>query len=292
MRWRASAVTAARCDHFRHRVARLRPRPAAQAYLRLRTLPGEQARSGLGPLRHDAHRSGAAPADGLRDGAVLLAHDVPALLSGRGDGLRSSVAMSMRFQALGVARILLYDNLKSAVLERVGDAIRFHPSLLELAAHYHFQPRPVAVARGNEKGSGGAFDPLCARELLCRPDLPRPRRPECAGERLVRRASCGPALPGAGHRLGARSVARRAAPTARLAREPLPQRAAPRGGDPQDTLCALRPQRLQRAAHLRAAQPHRVGRRPHGSHPRWSRSGRHPRALLRRRRPDRDRRTP
>jgi transposase len=29
--------------HFRHLVAALRPRPAAQAYLRLRTLPGEQA---------------------------------------------------------------------------------------------------------------------------------------------------------------------------------------------------------------------------------------------------------
>jgi hypothetical protein len=51
-----------------------------------------------------------------------------------------------------VPRVLLYDNLKSAVLERVGDAIRFHPTLLELAAHYRFQPRPVAVARGNEKG--------------------------------------------------------------------------------------------------------------------------------------------
>ena len=49
-------------------------------------------------------------------------------------------------------RILLYDNLKSAVLERVGEAIRFHPTLLDLAAHYHFQPRPVAPARGNEKG--------------------------------------------------------------------------------------------------------------------------------------------
>src|SRR6266481_3193898 len=46
----------------------------------------------------------------------------------------------------------LYDNLRSAVLERIGDAIRFHPTLLELAAWYHFQPRPVAVARGNEKG--------------------------------------------------------------------------------------------------------------------------------------------
>jgi len=38
------------------------------------------------------------------------------------------------------------------VLERQGDAIRFHPTLLDLAAHYHFEPRAAAVARGNEKG--------------------------------------------------------------------------------------------------------------------------------------------
>lgn len=41
---------------------------------------------------------------------------------------------------------------KSAVLERVGDAIRFNPTLLALAGHYRFEPRPVAPARGNEKG--------------------------------------------------------------------------------------------------------------------------------------------
>ena len=52
----------------------------------------------------------------------------------------------------GCARVLLYDNLKSAVLERVGDAIRFNPELLKFAAHHCFEPRPVAVARGNEKG--------------------------------------------------------------------------------------------------------------------------------------------
>ena len=52
----------------------------------------------------------------------------------------------------GTARVLLYDNMKSVVLERRGDAIRFHPTLLELAAHYRFEPRPVAPARGNEKG--------------------------------------------------------------------------------------------------------------------------------------------
>jgi transposase len=53
----------------------------------------------------------------------------------------------------GCPRVLLYDNLKSAVLERQGDAIRFHPALLAFAAHYRYQPRPVAIARGNEKGS-------------------------------------------------------------------------------------------------------------------------------------------
>lgn len=52
----------------------------------------------------------------------------------------------------GVARVLLYDNLKSAVLERHADAIRFHPTLLAFAAHHRYEPRPVAPARGNEKG--------------------------------------------------------------------------------------------------------------------------------------------
>jgi hypothetical protein len=52
----------------------------------------------------------------------------------------------------GLPRVVLYDNLKSAVLERQGDAIRFNPTLLALAAHYRFAPRPVAVYRGNEKG--------------------------------------------------------------------------------------------------------------------------------------------
>jgi len=52
----------------------------------------------------------------------------------------------------GVPREILYDNLKSVVLERVGDQIRFHPRILELAGHYHFAPKPCAPYRGNEKG--------------------------------------------------------------------------------------------------------------------------------------------
>ena len=52
----------------------------------------------------------------------------------------------------GGVRQILFDNMRSVVLERRADAIRFHPTLLELAAHYRFEPRPVAPARGNEKG--------------------------------------------------------------------------------------------------------------------------------------------
>ncbi len=52
----------------------------------------------------------------------------------------------------GCPRIILYDNMKQVVLERRGDDVHFHPRLLELAAHYHFQPRPCRPGRGNEKG--------------------------------------------------------------------------------------------------------------------------------------------
>jgi transposase len=52
----------------------------------------------------------------------------------------------------GLPRTLLYDNLRSVVLERRGDAIHFHPRIMELCAHYHFDARPCQVRAGNQKG--------------------------------------------------------------------------------------------------------------------------------------------
>jgi hypothetical protein len=52
----------------------------------------------------------------------------------------------------GLARSVLYDNMKSIVLNRHGDLIKFHPRLLELCGHYHFAARPCQPGRGNEKG--------------------------------------------------------------------------------------------------------------------------------------------
>jgi transposase len=139
-------------DHFRAIVARYRPRPPAEAYLRLRTLPGEQAQVDW------AHFGKLTVGQAERP---LMAFVMVASYS-RHLFLRFYLGQSMPYFLRGhveafqwfsaVPRVLLYDNLKSAVLERRGTAIRFHPTLLELAAHYRFEPRPVAVARGNEKG--------------------------------------------------------------------------------------------------------------------------------------------
>ena len=139
-------------DHFRAIVARLRPRPLAQAYLRLRTLPGEQGQvdwAFFGKMRIGrALRP-------LMAFVMVLSYSRMTFLrfylnAAMGNFLRGHVQAFAFFESY--PRVLLYDNLKSAVLERSGDAIRFHPRMLELAAHYRFQPRPVAPARGNEKG--------------------------------------------------------------------------------------------------------------------------------------------
>jgi transposase len=90
------------------------------------------------------------------------------------------------FNAWGaVPRVVLYDNLKSAVLERHAEAIRFHPTLLELAAHYRFQPRPVAVARGNEKGRVERAIRFVRDRFFCRPGVQGYRSSERAGNHVV-----------------------------------------------------------------------------------------------------------
>lgn len=139
-------------DHFRYLIRRLRPKPPAEAYLRLRTLPGEQAQV-------DWAHFGRVTIGRARRQLVAF---VMVLSWSRMIFLRFFLGAPMEcfvrghVAALdfftGVPRVLLYDNLKSAVSERRGDAIRFHPTLLALSAYYRFDPRPVAVARGNEKG--------------------------------------------------------------------------------------------------------------------------------------------
>ena len=141
-----------RPDHFRHLIARHRPRPKSEAYLRLSTLPGEQCQIDWGHFGHLEIGRAKRPLMGF----------VAVLSWSRQIFLRFYLGAHMEnflrghvdaFAAWGgCPRVALYDNLKSAVLERQGSVIRFNPTLLALAGHHRFEPRPVAVARGNQKG--------------------------------------------------------------------------------------------------------------------------------------------
>jgi transposase len=139
-------------DHFRHLVVHYRPRPEPEAYHRLKTLPGEQSQVDWAHFGQVSIGQAQRP---LMAFVMVLSWSrqifVRFYLDARmANFLRGHVAAFEAWQ--GLPRVLLYDNLKSAVLERQGDAIRFHPTLLDLASHYRFEPRPVAPARGNEKG--------------------------------------------------------------------------------------------------------------------------------------------
>ena len=134
-------------DHFRHRIALLglRPRRVPEAFFVLRTLPGEQAQV-------DWAHFGTREVDGgvrrLYAFVMVLSYSralffrffydarLPSFLTGHVEALTFFG---------GCAKCHLYDNLRSAVLERKGSAIRFHPQLLELADYYGFDPRPVAT---------------------------------------------------------------------------------------------------------------------------------------------------
>jgi transposase len=139
-------------DHFRHLIALYRPKHAAEAYLRLRTLPGEQAQVDWGHFGYIIIGKAKRP---LMAFVMVLSFSrkifLRFYLNQRMENFLRGHETAFTYFS-GVPKVCLYDNLKSAVLERLGDAIRFHPTLLDFSAHYRFEPRPVAVARGNEKG--------------------------------------------------------------------------------------------------------------------------------------------
>ena len=139
-------------DHFRHMISRIRPQPASEAFARLKTLPGEQAQvdwADFGKVE-------------IGRATWRLSAFLMVLSWSRSVFVRFYLSQKMSwflwghesaFRYIGgVPRVILYDNLKSAVVRRRGDAINFNETLLAFSRHYGFEPRPVAPYRGNEKG--------------------------------------------------------------------------------------------------------------------------------------------
>lgn len=136
----------------REHVAAVRPTPRREAFLRIESLPGEQAQIDW------AHIGNIDVPGGRRAlwafvmvlgysramwGELVFDLTVHSLC-------RSLVRASVHFG--GSTRQWLFDNPKSVVIERHADAARFHPQLLELCGAMHVQPRLCAVASPEHKG--------------------------------------------------------------------------------------------------------------------------------------------
>jgi transposase len=136
---------------LRRAVARLRPK-SREAFLRLETFPGEQAQV---DWAHFGHVLVGRARRALSCFVMTLSYSRALYLEFFFDQttenfLRGHVHAFQTWN--GQPRVILYDNLKSAVLERRGSQILFNPRLLELSAHYHFAPQPCQVRAGNQKG--------------------------------------------------------------------------------------------------------------------------------------------
>ena len=136
----------------RRYVLQVRPAPRSEAFLRTETLPGEQGQVDWGSFGT------------LKVGSAQRKLSLFVMVLGWCRAFFARFTHDQQMESFlrghaeaftyfgGSPRILLYDNLKSVVVDRVGEHVRFHPRILDFAGHYHFEPRPCAPYRANEKG--------------------------------------------------------------------------------------------------------------------------------------------
>ena len=135
---------------LRRAVSRLRPQ-IREPFLRLETLPGEQAQV---DWAHFGHVMVGRARRALSCFVMTLSYSRALYLEFFFDQTTENFLRGHvhAFEAWnGQPRAILYDNLKSAVLERRGAQIHFNPRLIELTAHYHFTAQPCQVRAGNQK---------------------------------------------------------------------------------------------------------------------------------------------
>jgi len=137
---------------LRDYVAKVRPGLRREVYLRTESLPGEQAQIDWAYVSKIS-------VDGTERGLWMFVMVLSHSRAMWGEFVidltvhslcRSLVRASQAFG--GMTRQWLFDNPKIVVIEREGDAVRFHPTLRELCDEMHVEPRLCAVRRPEHKG--------------------------------------------------------------------------------------------------------------------------------------------
>ena len=137
---------------LRRHVAEVRPVPRGEVYLRAERLIGEQAQVDWAHVGSQAVTGGTRP---LWVFVMVLAYSramwAELVFDLTVESLRRSLVRAARFFD-GVTRQWLFDNPKTVVLARHGDAVRYHPGLLEIAGALRVQPRLCRPRRPTDKG--------------------------------------------------------------------------------------------------------------------------------------------
>ncbi|HEV2010525.1 MAG TPA: IS21 family transposase [Casimicrobiaceae bacterium] len=136
----------------RRHVAEVRPIPRGEVYLRSERLIGEQAQIDWAHVGSLAVTGGTRP---LWVFVMLLAYSravwAELVYDLTVESLRRSLVRAAKFFG-GVTRQWLFDNPKTVVLARHGDAVRYHPGLLEISGALRVQPRLCRPRRPTDKG--------------------------------------------------------------------------------------------------------------------------------------------
>lgn len=137
---------------LREYVREVRPVRAREAYLRTNAIIGEESQI-------DWAHVGTIDVDGGKRAlwmfVIVLSHSRAMWGELVFDLSASSVVRSLSRAASyfgGTTRSWLFDNPKTIVLERRGEAVRFHPALLGLSGHYCVQLKLCAPRKANQKG--------------------------------------------------------------------------------------------------------------------------------------------
>ena len=147
---------------LREHVATVRPSTPQAAYLRTEPLPGEQAQV-------DWAHVGELPVAGGQRAlwvfVMVLSHSramwAELVIDLTVHSLCRSLVRAVGFFG-GTPRQWLFDNPKTVVLERHGDAVRFHPMLLDLCGQCRVQPRLCRRRSRRRRAGSSAPSATCA----------------------------------------------------------------------------------------------------------------------------------
>jgi len=137
---------------LRRYLRRVRPAPKQEVFLRLSALIGEQAQIDWGHVGYLDVPGGRRP---LYIFVLVLAYSralwAELVLDVAAHSLRRSLVRAAVYFG-GCTRQWLFDNPKIVVVGRQGDAVQFHPLLLELCGALRVEPRLCGVRKPQEKG--------------------------------------------------------------------------------------------------------------------------------------------